>query len=52
MQPVNALTDQDLQRVFEFLASPPGLSLVKVKGRNPGEVHSNINKFGKRTHIC
>jgi hypothetical protein len=45
MQHDNPFTDRDLEKVFEFLTSSDGLFLVKVKGRNPGKVHSNINKM-------
>jgi hypothetical protein len=45
MQHDNQLSDQDLQKVFEYLTSADTLFLVKVAGRNPGEVHSRVKEI-------
>ena len=45
MQHDNQLSDQDLQKVFEYLTSADRLFLVKLAGRNPGEVHSRIKEI-------
>ena len=41
----NQLSDEELQKVFEYLTSADKLFLVKVAGRNPGEVHSRVKEI-------
>jgi hypothetical protein len=38
-------SNQDLQEVFEYLTKSGGLSLVRVKGRNTGEVSSHVSQI-------
>jgi hypothetical protein len=45
MQHDNQLSDQDLQKVFEYLTSADTLFIVKAAGRNPGEVHSRVKEI-------
>ena len=38
-------SNQDLQKVFEYLTKSGGLSLVRVKGRNTGDVSSHVSQI-------
>jgi hypothetical protein len=49
MQRDSQLSDQDLQKVFEYLTSADTLFLVKVAGRNPGEVHARVKEILKES---
>lgn len=45
MQRDNQLSNEDVQKVFEYLTTADTLFLIKVAGRNPGEVHSRVKEI-------